>query len=592
MKRIALFALALAALSCAATPKPRAAPLSAAAPHLGEPSPAPVAEPEQERSPELEFLLAKELELDGKLDEAYVAYQRALTNSPSDAFLLKHLAEIAIALKRPEEARGYAERALVLEPEDRSLRLFIGDLQRRAGNTAQMAALLTTANGDPIDADAAHILYRAWLESESFENARRVARWQVEAEPDSPGGWLNLADVAERQGDAAASERILREADAKNPDALDYLAAIATSRRARGDRIGELGVLAELLARAPQDAASWLAKAEAEFDLGREADGRHSLERAEALQPGDLKTTMRIALMDLQRGEVADAERRFAAAADEYPELYEVAYFLGVARRRLNDEAGALQAFDRIPESHSRFSDGRVQVAGMLEAAGDYGGARAEVERAQSVDAARPLAYYRASLLAKAGDVAGGSAALEALLDGSPEDAEVLYNLGVLQGDARDVDAAIATMQRALAIDPKHAGALNFVGYSWAERGERLDEAQALIEQALEVRPDDGFITDSLGWLFFMRARGLLASGDVGAAKSWLDQARAKLERAHELTGGDPVISEHLGDVYAAQNEKHAALAQYEQALAQSPRAGEQPELEQKLARLRRELGV
>jgi tetratricopeptide (TPR) repeat protein len=278
--------------------------------------------------------------------------------------------------------------------------------------------------------------------------------------------------------------------------------------------------------------------------------------------------------------------------ADDYPELYEVAYFLGVARRRLGDSAGAIQAFDRIPESHSRFSDGRVQVAGILEADGDYAGARAEVERAQSVDSARALAYYRASLMAKGGDVAGGSAALEEMLDGGPEDAEVLYNLGVLQGEAGELDGAIATMQRALAIDPEHAGALNFVGYSWAERGERLDEAQALIERALEQRPDDGFITDSLGWLFYMRSREARAAGDAAGAKRWLELARAKLERAHELTGGDPVISEHLGDVYLAQNDKRAALAKYEQALAQSPRAGEQPELAQKTARLRRELGL
>ncbi len=336
---------------------------------------------------------------------------------------------------------------------------------------------------------------------------------------------------------------------------------------------------------------TWLAMAEAQFDLGREADGRHSLERAEELQPDDLRTTMRIALLDLQRGALADAERRLAQAADTYPEQYEVAYFLGVARRRIDDSEGAMQAFDRIPESHPRFADGRVQVASILEAQGDFAGARVEVERAQRVAADdRELAFYHASLVAKGGDLDAGVAALEAMLDGTPADAEVLYNIGILQGEAKDVDAALASMQRALALQPDHAGALNFVAYSWAERGEHLDEAEAMLERALAHQPGDGFITDSLGWVYFMRARPLLADGKRAEARPWLERAREKLLEADRLSGGDPVISEHLGDVYAALSDKKAALSSYERAISQGPRSGEQPELTRKLERLRGEL--
>ncbi len=577
-------ALALAGIACATSaPGPQAAlsPQESAAPA-----------PEGERPAELEFLIGQELEMDGKLADAYAAYQRALARDPEATYLLKRLAQLADALEKQDEARGYAERALAIEPGDEAVRLFLGRLYRAQGDLPRMAAVLTDAAGDPAGSDAAAVLFRSWIEGGEPERAQSVARWQTEHEPEVPASWLNLAEVTEQRGDPVAAERILRDADAKLPGAVDFLAAIAASRRARGDRLGELGVLTEILARAPKDAATWLAKAEAEFDLSREEDGRRSLERAEALQPGDLRTTMRIALLDMQRGAFAEAERRFAKAADEYPEQAEIAYFLGVARRRLGDADGALQAFDRIPESHSRFADGRVQVAGILEAGGDFAGALAEIERAQSVENSRQLAFYHASLVAKAGDSAAGIAALEAMLDGSAGDAEVLYNVGILQGEGREIDAAVATMQRALALDPNHAGALNYVGYSWAERGERLDEAQALIERALAQRPDDGFITDSLGWVFYMRARILLAAGKTSEATRWLEQARAKLEQADDLTGGDPVISEHLGDVYLALKRKRTALERYEQALAQAPRAGEQPELQQKLERLRRELGV
>jgi tetratricopeptide (TPR) repeat protein len=88
-----------------------------------------------------------------------------------------------------------------------------------------------------------------------------------------------------------------------------------------------------------------------------------------------------------------------------------------------------------------------------------------------------------------------------------------------------------------------------------------------------------------------MRAQPLLAEGNVVEARPWLDRAIDELERAAELTGGDPVISEHLGDVYLALGDKERALGYYEEAVDLDPRADEQPDLHQKLGRLRAELG-
>jgi tetratricopeptide (TPR) repeat protein len=589
--RGSLLAIALGAAACATAPgepEPCASADAAAASDLEhEPPLAAADEPESARSLELERLLAEQLEAEGNLEEAYAATKRALAMDPDDAALLAHAAKLAFRVDAQQEARDYAERALEQKADDPWLRLFLAETYRGEGDLVRVIDVLTTPAGDPIDGEAAALLYQVWTEKGAHERARSVARWQVDAEPDVPAGWLNLAEATEKLGDPAGAEKILREADRRDPADVQFLAALAASRRGRGDRLGELGVLNELLERQPEDAASWVAKAEAEFDLGRGEQGRRSLARAEQLQPADLRTTMRIALLDLQRGAFADAEARLARVSELYPEQYEIAYYLGVARRRAGDAEGALLAFDRIAENHARFADGRVQVASILESRGEYAAARAEVERAQSQDNSRELAYYHASLVARGGDLAGGIAELEAMLRGGEEDAETLYNIGVLRGEARDLDAALAAMDRALALDPDHAGALNFVGYTWVERGERLDEAERLIERALAQRPGDGFISDSLGWLYFQRSR---VAQDPREAARWLDRARATLERAHETSGGDPVISEHLGDVYLALGQKRTALAKYEQAVQQGPRLGEQPELAAKLERLRREL--
>ena len=111
------------------------------------------------------------------------------------------------------------------------------------------------------------------------------------------------------------------------------------------------------------------------------------------------------------------------------------------------------------------------------------------------------------------------------------------------------------------------------------------------IRRALELRPDDGFITDSLGWVYYMRARPLLESGNVKDGRALLRRAITELEKAAQLTGGDPVISEHLGDAYLLLPDRKRALEKYREAIRLEPRSGEQPDLRRKFEELNRELG-
>ncbi|MFP6605891.1 MAG: hypothetical protein VCC19_04900, partial [Myxococcota bacterium] len=131
---------------------------------------------------------------------------------------------------------------------------------------------------------------------------------------------------------------------------------------------------------------------------------------------------------------------------------------------------------------------------------------------------------------------------------------------------------------------------LNYIGYTWAERGENLDEAERMILRALDQRPNDGYITDSLGWLYYMRGLPLVGTADATRGLGLLERARVQLFHAAELTGGDPVISEHLGDVHMALDERRRALEFYQEAVRLDHREDEQPSLLEKLDRLRREL--
>ncbi len=149
----------------------------------------------------------------------------------------------------------------------------------------------------------------------------------------------------------------------------------------------------------------------------------------------------------------------------------------------------------------------------------------------------------------------------------------------MLYGEAKRTDEALEYMHRALALNPDNASALNYIGYTWAEKGVNLDEAERMISRAVELKPDDGYIVDSLGWVHYVRAKALTAQGRSSEAQKHLDAALTHLERADQLTGGDPVVSEHLGDTYLLMDQKRHALDRFEEAIRLEPREGEQPEL-------------
>jgi Flp pilus assembly protein TadD len=142
---------------------------------------------------------------------------------------------------------------------------------------------------------------------------------------------------------------------------------------------------------------------------------------------------------------------------------------------------------------------------------------------------------------------------LQAALSKRPREEELLFALGAAYERAGQVELAVAQMRALLAVNPDHPEALNFLGYSLAEQGVRLEEAEKLVRRALELKPRSGHMLDSLGWVLFRR-------GDARRAVEVLEQAEA-------LAGPDATILEHLGDAYRASSRLGDAAKAYRRAL-------------------------
>ncbi|WP_252181200.1 tetratricopeptide repeat protein [Azospirillum sp. B4] len=130
---------------------------------------------------------------------------------------------------------------------------------------------------------------------------------------------------------------------------------------------------------------------------------------------------------------------------------------------------------------------------------------------------------------------------------------------------------AESDLLRALQLQPNQPGVLNYLGYAWSERGVKLDQARQLLEQAVKLRPNDGAIIDSLGWVKYR-------AGDIPGAVDLL-------ERAAELKSRDPAINDHLGDAYWAIGRRLEAHYQWQRAVRENPEDTLKATLEEKLKR-------
>ena len=146
----------------------------------------------------------------------------------------------------------------------------------------------------------------------------------------------------------------------------------------------------------------------------------------------------------------------------------------------------------------------------------------------------------------------------------------LFYARGIALERAKRWPEAEADFQRALSLSPEQPLVLNYLAYSWVELGQNLAEARRMLERAVELRPNDGNIADSLGW-------ALYKLGDIPGAVRWL-------EKAVELESQSSVINDHLGDAYWAEGRRREALFQWRRALILGPEGDEGPKIEGKIA--------
>ena len=327
-----------------------------------------------------------------------------------------------------------------------------------------------------------------------------------------------LGRLYERAGEAENATVLY---DSYNGQDGDRALLAPEARRARGD-VPPVGPLfdhpAQGMAEALADLASlWQRESASDSALIYAQLSRY-------LSPSHERSTVLVADILAQR-------ERYGEALDIYREIPADSAFSWSARlneARMLDRSGdadaAVSLLNTMAREQPEATDPLVRIG--------------DIQRSQRHFAEAVEAYDRA--YARDSDLLGGDWAF-------------LYRRGIALERAKQWERAEQDLLAAIELRPDYAHLLNYLGYSYIDRGEMVQESERLIRKAIDLQPEDGFIIDSLGWVYYRTAR--------------FEKAVEMLEKAVEFEPDDPTINDHLGDAYWMVGRKKEAVFQWRRAL-------------------------
>lgn len=520
------------------------------------------------------------------LSGSYLAAQAAAARNDYDAAARN----FASALSRDPGNAALRDRAMTFKLLTGDLRgaAAIAELVRQTEPGHQLAGLALAAND---------------MATGDFEQATALLTDEsVNVNP--LVGALLRGWAAVGRGDAPAVEAAFAELDGQPAGEVFGAYHLGLARAAMGDYAGAEAALRETLqAGAARDGRPAIALGAALELQGRPEEARKIYEEAADGSRAANEAQAELARMD--RGEPAAPMIR-SAQSGAAEALFTIAGALGAERNGAVALLYARTALALRPE----LNEARVLVAGLLDAQGQH---QAAIEAFQIVPRSSPLfetaelgradallsldredeaivalqslaATYPDSLdvqlaLASAlrraerwGESAGAYDDALALIDPvEPRHWPVFYERGIAHERGGQWKQAEADFLKALELQPGQPLVMNYLGYSWVEQRENYDRAQEMIEKAVAQRPEDGYITDSLGWVLYR----------VGK----YEEAVPHLERAVELMPTDPIINDHLGDALWMVGRKREAEFQWRRAMSFDPDEKDAKRIREKLSK-------
>lgn len=526
------------------------------------------------------YLSAKQAEqsLPPRFDEAVEAYEKALVCDRRADSVIKDLARLLLRMGKRHEAAAWLESLVAQRPDNVDARVYLANIYGALGESDKaIAAYQDILRQYPTNSSALLLLGTFQAKDRQYEEAKATFAKLIEADPAAPAGYLYLARLYRELRLFGQAEEYYRQAIEREFGAL--LAMEAAELYEEEKKWDSAAALYRRIIEENGDNELIHRRLIAIYaEQGQIDQAIALLKSLPAYEEDGQAIDFAIGRLLLKNDRNQEAARHFEEMIGRYPDLESPRTLLALTYYELGDMAKAVAELDMIPADSPGYGEARMILGRILVEQGEYD--RAEKILRQAVGAQLEPGVKISTLLAamyqsqekhdQAGQVFADALARY------PDDAGLLFEYGMYLDKRGDITQAMEVMERILVHTPEDPYVLNYIGYSWAEQGIELEKARQYLEKACELRPEDGYIRDSLGWVLFRL-------GDVA-------EAVVELERAVDLVADDPTILEHLADSLVANGQKKKALEVYRQSLEHQENEAGKAGLQRKIDSLEQEL--
>jgi tetratricopeptide (TPR) repeat protein len=504
------------------------------------------------------------------LRKALDQYQKIVQKDPKDAESWVMLGRLNGYLHNTPEAEKSFNQALQVEPDSEDALIGLAELYGQLGDSKRAAEKLKAAVDKNPSPRTLYALAQAYEDLENFKGAADALQRALEAGAEDEHIPPELAKDLLYSGQLDEALKLYQQLGAESPrdpeiqlhlaeiylkkhDLVKARAAINRVKAAAGNnprvRLAENGLEVALLeAEGKTDQAIAAVKSILDDTVKKSYSDDEAKIRAELLSRLAglyVRTDQTAQAVDALR-QIASIDPSSAPRVElQVIELYRGAKDLSNARAEADAALKIYPKDPKIAEEHASvvadqgktddavaemraFAKDKPTTEGLLQIAQIYEKAKRYDEMAKALDGAEKLA-------ASDGDKIN-----------------VYFSRGAMYDREKKYDLSEAEFRKVLALNPDNAGALNYLGYSLADRNVRLDEAYQMVKKAVDLEPDNPAYMDSLGWVYYRQGK--------------LDDAEQFLVRALEGTK-DPTVHDHLGDIYLKEGKTRDAVAQWQASL-------------------------
>nr|BDT29799.1 tetratricopeptide repeat protein [Bacteriovorax sp. HI3] len=501
------------------------------------------------------FIKGNDASIRGDFQTAGIIFRAVSELQPDDLYVKRKLAyELIRSAKEPDlkEAEKILETVFKkTDSKDETVGLILGSVHSSLEKTKEARAVyqrLLAVN--PNSEEACLYLTRSYVADKMFKEAHSLLSSCEKRSPDSPVFSFFRGRMEYDRGNKAVAQAHFEKSLKIDPTYSQAAMAIGALYEEKEQFAKALKVYKKFVDNEENAGNTQVLSrmVTVMFSMEKTAEVLPYAETLVSLDNTDLNLKVRLGLLYSDMERYDEAAKLFKDVLEVVPESDKVLYYLGALHQQTNQPAEAIMYFKRIGASSPLFGDAGLQVGQIM-------GVRAREEFVQGkVDSMKTfnqfvdgrvkenpemtmeLKMLQASFFEDTFQYKNAIATLSSLKEHKNFTESHSYYLASIMEKDGQYNEARKLVQVIVDKDPNNAHALNFLGYSYLERNEKMDVAFEYISKAVSLRPDDGYIRDSLAWYFYQTGK--------------YHEALAEARKAIELVKGDPTITKHLGMIY------------------------------------------